>query len=311
MKLEKINSIEIKSNTQGLQFSKDQTGIWQINSNANFPAQANLVNELLSGVAYLKIIEKKTKDPSLYSLLNVNDLNNKKSNAILLSFKDTDKGVVANLLVGKQSRAGPAGTKQKQVYVRKQGEKQSYLVEGALPISLEFKDWVNQPLLPILADDINKIIINNNPNKLAVILYKDKEQVVFHIKENKTNKKNKSINKKIVIESDNAFIYGIRNLEYHNAFLYKNFFARWRPTSKIDIEMKHNFSFRIEFAKLRKQVYARIFVKIIDKEKNIPDSHTLLFDKISKYSELLVFQIPDEIYNIINRPRNEMFESLK
>ena len=76
--LDNVSTININNKDKSLLFIKNSEGGWEINNNNNFPAQMNLVNDLLLGLAYLKKIEQKTKDPKLYPLLHVDDIKEKK-----------------------------------------------------------------------------------------------------------------------------------------------------------------------------------------------------------------------------------------
>ena len=62
-------------------------------------------------------------------------LKRKKSRAISITLKDSTNKILVNLLVGRRGRQAIVGTKIQQLYVRKKGDRQSWLVEGYIPIS--------------------------------------------------------------------------------------------------------------------------------------------------------------------------------
>ena len=179
--LDKVSTINLNNQEKTLLLKKNNEGSWEISNSDNFPAQMNLVNDLLLGVAYLKKIEQKTKDPKLYPLLHVDDPKTENSHAIAMTLKDPTDKVLVNLLVGKRGKHSIVDIKLQQLYVRKKGDCQSWLVEGYLPVSLEFKDWVIQPLLPITAKDVRKITITNNHTRKNPIVFTKKMEMAISI----------------------------------------------------------------------------------------------------------------------------------
>lgn len=302
--LDRVSVININNKDKSLLFKKNNDGGWEISNNNNFPAQMNLVNDLLLGIAYLKKIEQKTKDPKLYSLLHVDDVKDEKSLAIAMTLKDSTNKVLVNLLVGKRGRQSVIGNKQQQLYVRKKGERQSWLVEGYLPISLEFKDWVYQPLLPVLANEIHKITIyNNHTRKIPIILLKEKEDGNFYIKDESK--------KTTLIQPNNSLINLLSNLEYNHAISYKEMVGHWRPNLTIEIETIHNFKLHIEIAKIKQAVYARVFASVVDNKHNNNVQQTDKFNTINEFSKSWLFQISGDIYSLANKPQKELVEFLK
>jgi len=305
--LDKVSNINLQNKEKTLSFKKNNTGDWEIINKDNFPAQMNLVNDLLLGVANLKVIEQKTKDPKLYSLLQVDDVTNENSNAIAMTLKDLNDNILVNLLVGKRERQTILGSKAEQLYIRKDGDPQSWLVEGNLPVSLEFKDWVNQPLLPITANDIQKIIISNNYSKDPVVIYKETNDGDFYVKE--TTEKIATITP---IQQNNILIHKLSNIEYYHVIGYDKLSTKWQPSLKLEIHTAHKFNIKIEMCKTKKHIYARVLVSFVGDDKNIQDPIRYnKLNKINAFSELWLFHISDEIYNLVNQSQQDLVTALK
>ena len=304
--LDNVSTIDITNNSKKLSFKKNNDEVWEIINDGNFPAQMNLVNDLLLGVAYLKIIEQKTADPNLYSLLHVDDIKAENPDTIAVTLKDPANKYLVNLLVGKREQQAIIGSpaKTEQLYVRKAGDRQSWLVEGTIPISLEFKDWVNQPLLPINANDIRKIAISNNYSKTPMVIFKENADGNFYIKDN--NRK-QSIT---TIQADNNLVHMLSHLEYHNATLYNNVAHNWRPNLKIDIDIVNNFKLHIELAKIKQRICARVFtISSVDAQGSDGDPSNKL-NKVNEISKMWVFQVSDDIYNLVNKSQLELINAL-
>lgn len=304
--LDKVSSIDINGKDKKLSFKKNNDGDWEIISNGSFPAQMNLVNDLLLGVADLKIIEQKTKDPKLYSLLQVDDLKNENSNAISMILKDPNDNILVNLLVGKKERQAIVGSKLEQLYVRKNGDLQSWLVEGFLPISLEFKDWVNQPLIPITANDIRKIIISNSYSKTPLVIYKENHAGDFYIKEGTDKKPNIT-----AIQQNNSLVHMLSNMEYHHVTTYGEVSHHWQPNLKIEIDTIHDFKLKIELAKIKQRICARVLASFVGDKDAINSASGNKIDRVNEFSESWIFHISDDIYNLVNKPQKELVNLLK
>ena len=304
-KLTRVASVNIQGYNHSLLFRKNNLAGWEIVSNANFPARINLINDLLLGVAYLKIIEQKTQNQKLYCLLDLEDAQSKPSNAIAITLKDQNNKVLANLLVGKKKTITNFTGSTEQIYVRKKGQDQCWLVEGNLPTSLEFKDWVQQPLLPITAEDINKISIANDKIKTPIAISKAVGTNKFVLDPTSVNGKNKPI----IIQQNNALLYLLTKLENLDALPFQDFSATWQASVKITLDIVDGSHINLEFAKINQHCFARVLVHPHDANKAIPGNNKLeyLVDANDKW----IFQIAEEIFDLTCSSEQDLIKALK
>jgi len=123
---------------------------WQIVERNNYPAEFEKVEQLLFALAALRIVEPKTANPEIYQQLDLNDIKEENSKAILVSIQDNAQNTLASVLIGKREGLTLGDEYVERAFVRKPEESQTWLVQGLLPISNNIQDWVEQPLLDIV-----------------------------------------------------------------------------------------------------------------------------------------------------------------
>jgi hypothetical protein len=120
---------------------------WIVSERHGFPADDTKVRKLLLSVANAKLREEKTSNPENYASLNVEDVSAEDASGTRVEVAGVQPSV--NLIVGKP------GTSLDTQYVRKAGEKQSWLVDAGFDTTSEPQDWLRKTLFEISADRIH------------------------------------------------------------------------------------------------------------------------------------------------------------
>jgi hypothetical protein len=120
---------------------------WTVAERANYPADVPKVRKLLLALSDAKIREEKTSDPANYSIIGVEDPTKPGATGaqIELITKQGKQGVI----VGKPVEQGN--------FVRRVGEKSSYIVEPGISFEAEPRYWIDTRLLDLSADKIQSI----------------------------------------------------------------------------------------------------------------------------------------------------------
>lgn len=120
---------------------------WTVAERADYPADVPKLRRLLIALGDAKIREQKTSDPANYPIIGVEDPTKPGSNGaqIELQAKDGKHDVI----IGKSSAGGN--------YVRRAGEKQSYVVEPGISFEAEPRYWIETQLLDIPTDKIQSL----------------------------------------------------------------------------------------------------------------------------------------------------------
>jgi hypothetical protein len=170
-----INDVtEININTQEKSTTLIRTGEnwqWQIKEKHLYPASLDKVHKLLLGVINLTVIEAKTSNPSRYAKIGVEDISEEGAKSVLLTLKKADGEIKVNLIIG-NDRIAKSDSTRREIYVRKQGEKQSWLTLGQLSSEKTPKDWLDQQIVNIDSNNIRQVSITH-PEGDSLLLFKD------------------------------------------------------------------------------------------------------------------------------------------
>ena len=124
-----------------------QDDVWTVAERANYPADVSKLRKLLVSLGDAKILEEKTSNPANYSIIGVEDPT--KPGATGAQIELITKQGKQDLIVGKAAEQGS--------FVRRVGEKSSYIVEPAISFDAEPRYWIDSRLLDISTDKIQNI----------------------------------------------------------------------------------------------------------------------------------------------------------
>jgi hypothetical protein len=143
-----VSSLDIRKGaatpTVSLRKKGDQ---WTVAQRADYPADVSKLRKLLLALSDAKVLEEKTSEPGNFPVIGVDDPSSATALGTEIDFavKDGSHAVI----VGKPSGEGN--------FVRRGGEKTSYLVAPGIYVESEPRFWIETKLLDIPADDINRI----------------------------------------------------------------------------------------------------------------------------------------------------------
>jgi hypothetical protein len=120
---------------------------WTVAERANYPADVAKVRKLLLALSDAKIREEKTSEPANYSIIGVEDPT--KPGATGAQIELITKQGKQDVIVGKPVEQGN--------FVRRVGEKSSYIVEPGISFEAEPRYWIDTRLLDLSADKIQSI----------------------------------------------------------------------------------------------------------------------------------------------------------
>ncbi|HYB10743.1 MAG TPA: DUF4340 domain-containing protein [Alphaproteobacteria bacterium] len=128
---------------------------WTIAEKYGYPAKYDVVKSLLLGLAELKTVEAKTAEPSLYPQLEVEDVASGAKSA-MVTVEDAKGATLASVIIGKE-RFGRGGDNATEVYVRKAGDKQSWLATGSLQRNDDVKQWMRRDLVSVDRERVREV----------------------------------------------------------------------------------------------------------------------------------------------------------
>jgi hypothetical protein len=150
-KLNQAAQVEITHQGQTIDIA-DKDGVWGLAGKGGYPVQPDKLRAFFAGLTQLRLMEPRTSDPAEYDRLGVADPS-ATSTSTLVRVLDTSGQPLAALIVGHR-RVRTQGEVPESVYVRRPGEEQSWLAEGALPVDADPQLWLVRDIANISATSI-------------------------------------------------------------------------------------------------------------------------------------------------------------
>jgi hypothetical protein len=123
---------------------------WTVAERHAYPADIGKLRKLLIALADAKLLEEKTSQPDFYSKLGVSDIDQAGGNGVRVDIaagKDSFGLIVGNVAAGEQT------------YVRRAGEKASWLVSGSISVPKETNDWLDRTIISLQTARVHRAII--------------------------------------------------------------------------------------------------------------------------------------------------------
>lgn len=215
--ISQVSRVIIQDRDHTLTFAKVDNS-WQIVERNNFPVLPQKVEEVLLGLADMRIVEPKTVNPQLYSQVDVNDITEENSRALLVTIQDSQQQDLAKLLIGKREGWQKGEEYLERIFVRKFGDQQTWLVQGLVPLSNDIKDWVDQPLLSIVDEQkIKQVKLLRADGEKILIAKQASDQEDFMLETSKPQ-----IGMVLDIDAINTLPFEISELEFKDVVAASN-----------------------------------------------------------------------------------------
>ena len=151
--LNSVSGIKLSgaSNTPIITLKRTDKG-WVASSIDGYGADVSKIRDYLIKLSEAKIREAKTTNPASYGKLGVEDITIANAKGILLELEGTKTPV--KLILGSIAGTGGQG-----VYVRKPGEKQSYLASGQIRPEASVNSWIQAEITNIPVNRVQEVTI--------------------------------------------------------------------------------------------------------------------------------------------------------
>jgi hypothetical protein len=165
---------------------------WKAVDKAGYPVKPETVRGVLLGLSELKLDEPKTSRADQYSKLGVDDpiapppdaADKAVPQSALVTLKDAGGKEIAAIILGNTKYAGQGvvGTGASGVYVRRPGDKQSWLAAGVVDLPREPIAWLESKFADIKRDRIKSVVVTH-PEGGTVTVSRDKQADPFAVKD--------------------------------------------------------------------------------------------------------------------------------
>jgi hypothetical protein len=163
-KLQNVARIEVEHHGKTLTIARNGDH-WGLMDRAGYPVQETKLRSMLTALTELRLVEPRTSEPSQYATLGVESANAKESNSDVLRILDGSGKLILALIVG-HTRTSTAANSPDQVYVRRPGDKRSWLAEGHLEVDADPQLWLDRDIMNIDHGRITKVIVSHPPETL-------------------------------------------------------------------------------------------------------------------------------------------------
>lgn len=160
--IEAVAKITVDTAQGNLVITRDSRGGWILPDRGGWPANFDVVRRAILALAKLEAVEQRTARTENHGALLLAAPDDKRAAITAKGFRvtamGTDEKPLAALILGKV-QTPPSSTRPAIAYARKNGETQTYLVQGDVNIPLQISDWIDRALFDISADRIASVTI--------------------------------------------------------------------------------------------------------------------------------------------------------
>ena len=168
-----VNEVVIQTNEHTMTLVRDEQ-TWGVKEKASYSADVEKVKQAIVGLADLRIHEPKTKNPELYERLGLQDPEQEGSSSKLVTVKTADNSEVAKLVVGNQ-KPSKGNPRMSDLYVRKPGDPQTWLVLGNLPLETVPDEWLDKEVTALTTKRVRQVTVTH-PTGESLHLSKEKPE---------------------------------------------------------------------------------------------------------------------------------------
>jgi hypothetical protein len=140
---------------------------WSLKDRGGYPVQGERVRALLLRLADAELVDRKTRNPERFSLLELEDPAARDAKSRLLALADDKGRVMAELIVGKKSveqfGAGKGGT-----YIRRPAEKETWLVNSEIEVNPAVNQWVDTTIFEAQIAQVKRVEVDLGTEKVVV-----------------------------------------------------------------------------------------------------------------------------------------------
>ena len=147
---------------------------WGVKEKAGYRADVEKVKQTVIGLAELRILEPKTKNPELYDRLGLQDKDQEGSLSTTITLKTPNNPAAALVIVGNQ-RPAKGNPRMSDIYVRKPGDTQTWLVIGNLSLEKVPEEWLDKEITALASKRVQRVTVTH-PDGETLLVSKDKPE---------------------------------------------------------------------------------------------------------------------------------------
>lgn len=151
-----VAKISITTSAGESVLTRNDAGNWIVPEFHDFPADDRKVDNLLLGLAALRLSEAKTNRPERYARLEVEDIVDDESKSRFIRLETEAGDVLAEAYIGKR-RPGLAGDRDTGTYIRRIGDDRVWLAAGAVDGESKQRGWLQAIVIDVSRPDVKRV----------------------------------------------------------------------------------------------------------------------------------------------------------
>jgi hypothetical protein len=172
-KVNEINEVVVETKDQTVTLVRGEKR-WGVKEKSGYWADVEKVKQTIIGLAELRILEPKTKNPDLYHRLGLQDTEQDGSLSTIVRLKTPNNPEAAVVIVGNQ-RPAKGNPRMSDIYVRQPGEPQTWLVMGNLPLEKVAEEWLDKEITALTSKRVRRVTVTH-PGGKTLRVSKDKPE---------------------------------------------------------------------------------------------------------------------------------------
>jgi hypothetical protein len=149
------DKLVITTNDDQVTLAKDGD-LWTVPQKEGYPASLENVRRLLLEISAIETIEPKTKNPDLFSKIDLVDPeDDAESNGVKIEVFD-GSSALASFIAGKRKAAEFGSTVDPMLFVRKTDENQTWLAKGSISAKKPITQWMDNVLLSLTMGQVRE-----------------------------------------------------------------------------------------------------------------------------------------------------------
>ena len=174
-----VNEVVVESHDQTVTLVREENA-WGVKEKAGYRADVEKVKQTIVGLAELRILEPKTKNPELYDRLGLQDKDQEGSLSTTITLKTLNNPEAVVVIVGNQ-RPAKGNPRMSDIYVRQPKDPQTWLVMGNLPLEKVAGEWLDKEITALTTKRVHRVTVTNPGGETLVISKNKPEDLDFHV----------------------------------------------------------------------------------------------------------------------------------
>ncbi len=174
-----VNEVVVQTNEETVTLVRDDQ-TWGVKEKAAYRANFEKVKQVIVGLAELQILEPKTKNPELYERLGLQDTDQEGSPSKMVTLKTAENPEAAKVVVGNQKPA-KSNPRMSEIYARKPGDPQTWLVTGNLPVETVSGEWLDKEVTALTTKRVRQVTVTHPQGETLHLSKAKPDDLDFHL----------------------------------------------------------------------------------------------------------------------------------